>query len=90
MTKSSTKGRWWQFSIRSLLLVMVVVASYVAGWATAMQRVRRAEAQAKREAQRSLMLAQEARMQAERAAAALVQTQQALRASQVAQQKVTE
>ena len=32
MTDTSRSRRWIQFSLRSLLLLMTVVAAYVAGW----------------------------------------------------------
>lgn len=62
---------WWQFSIKSLLIIMLVTAGYFAGWTAAMQRVRLAEMKAKEEAERARVVAERAQMQAEVAAQAL-------------------
>lgn len=59
-----SKRPWWQFRLRTLLLLMLLVAAYFAGWSAAMRRVRRAELQAREQLQRALEAEQLARQQA--------------------------
>ena len=58
------KKSWWQFRLRSLLLVMLIVAAYFAGWSTAMRRVRQSEAEVRLQLQRASQAVQLARQQA--------------------------
>lgn len=58
------KKSWWQFRLRSLLLLMLIVAAYFAGWSAAMRRVRRSEAEAREQLRRALRAEQKARDQA--------------------------
>lgn len=74
MKDNSPTRRLWQFSLKGLLILMLIVAGYCAGWATAIRLVRQAEHRAREEAIRALQMADEARMQAERAAAAFALT----------------
>ena len=65
---SEKRRNWCQFSLRTLLLVMLVVAAFLAGWATQQRRVEairakmeRVEQQLRAEAERAREIAEEAR-----------------------------
>ncbi|MBP87499.1 MAG: hypothetical protein CMJ64_12370 [Planctomycetaceae bacterium] len=54
----------WQFRLRSLLFVMLLVAAYFAGWSAAMSRVAHVEVELKKQMEKALKAEQQARMQA--------------------------
>ena len=59
--------RWFQFSLKSLLIVMVFAAGYFGGLATMMRQAEHARQDAMRQADRAAQMANESRMQAEEA-----------------------
>lgn len=71
MSDSPSAHRSWQFSIRTLLVLMLIAASFSAGWTIAIRRARIAEYRALREAEHNRRVAEEAAVQARRAEAAL-------------------
>lgn len=90
MAKSSPKPRGWQFSIKALLIVMLLAAGYFAVYGTAMRRAKIAEQRARVEAERARATAEEARMQAEVAIAAMAKARfQAVRAQQLTESQQT-
>lgn len=54
--------RWWQFRLRSLLVIMLVVAAYFGGRTPAIRRAREAEREARRQAETARAAEQEAMM----------------------------
>ena len=50
---AAKKNPWWQFSLRSLLLLTLLVAAFFAGYAAAMRRVRLAEIHLQEQLQRA-------------------------------------
>lgn len=65
------KMRRWQFSLQSLLALMLLVAAYFAGWATATYSTQRSEVEAKAQLRRALRAEHQARDQAFRHALTL-------------------
>ena len=68
-TKPSRQSRWFQFSLRALFVLMLVVAAYCAGIATSEKRARKAVQDARDKAAAEIANAQEAAMLAGQRAA---------------------
>jgi hypothetical protein len=58
MTEPNLKFRWFQFSLRALLVLMLVVAAYFAGFATSQKLAERAIQKAREDAAAQLEVAQ--------------------------------
>ena len=63
---SPPKRRWFQFSIKAVMILTLVVAAYFAGNVPEQRRAREAELRARDEAERAMMAEREARMMAEK------------------------
>ena len=64
----SKKRRWTQFSLKSLLLLMLLAAAYFGGWSVASRRARDAELQARLEAEMARAAEMQSRAVAEQQA----------------------